>query len=242
MHSDLTGWLLACVLFPATAMAQQEILVTKLTGSFEHGVGAEYRSNVAAANAAVINDKDLERATTALAPALRYCDQQQIPGRIAVSVANAEEYDHFMADHHDGMPVEWIDQACPAAYKAAAFIDVERKDFNAAIAMLAKAVAMAPYSPEPLTEQGFALNQMGRHDEALANYRKALDLSNAFEAARYAKALSLRGIGFTLVELTDLAAAREAYEQSLQAEPGNAIALQELDYIRQREAKGIHNP
>ena len=35
MRSDLTGWLLACVLFPATAMAQQEILVTKLMGSFE---------------------------------------------------------------------------------------------------------------------------------------------------------------------------------------------------------------
>ena len=130
----------------------------------------------------------------------------------------------------------------PAGKPKAVPIWLVSNGFHTSIAMLAKAIAMAPYSPEPLTEQGFALNQMGRHDEALVNYRKALDLSNAFGAARYAKALSLRGIGFTLVELNHLAAAREAYEQSLQVEPGNAIALQELDYIRQREAMGMHNP
>jgi tetratricopeptide (TPR) repeat protein len=238
--------MIACFLvglaYPAVAKCQQEIVVTKLTGTFEHGVGSEYRSAVAAANAAAIDARDLDHAESLLEPAVHYCEQQHRPGRIAVSVADAREYDHFMATHHDGVPVEWIDHACPGAFKTAAFIAVERKDFSAALEMLAKAAEIAPYWPEPLTEQGFVLNQLGKHAEALAKYRGALELANGFPAATYAKALTLRGLGFTLVELQDFARARDAYQQSLQLEPDNPLAKRELDYIRKHEAAGATGP
>lgn len=234
MRTWLLGFLFAGLLFSTALMAQRNIVITKTMGSFERGIGAEYRGSVAAANAAALDDKDLNRAATVLAPALQYCDEQQIPDRVAVSVASTEEYDHFMATHHDGVPVEWLDQACPAAYKAAAFIDIERKNYEAGMAMLAKAIAIAPYSPEPLTEQGFVLNQTGKYQDALIVYRKAYDLADTFVSARYMKAIALRGIGYSLVELNDLAGAKAAYEHALEVEPDNATALQELDYIHKR--------
>jgi Flp pilus assembly protein TadD len=64
-----------------------------------------------------------------------------------------------------------------------------------------------------------------------------LALAESFEAGEQMKAMALRGIGYSLVELGDLAGARQAYEQSLEAEPGNETARNELDYIAQREAK-----
>jgi hypothetical protein len=42
---------------------------------------------------------------------------------------------------------------------------------------LEKAIAMAPYWPDGLVEQGFVLNQEHRYQEALASYRKALALA-----------------------------------------------------------------
>lgn len=235
------GWLLGfvfavAVYFPV-AMAQKKIVVTYAQGSYEHGIGAQYRDVVAAAVAAARDNQDMAGAAVLLAPVLHYCDQQQMPERIAVSVANVEEYDHYMTSHHDGMPVEWIDHACPAAYKTAAFINIDDKDYTAGIAMLAKAIAMAPYWPEPLAEQGFALNQAGRSQDALVSYRRALKLVDTYPSARYLKAVVLRGIGYSLVELADLEGARAAYEQALEVEPGNGLALRELEYIRQREAE-----
>ena len=228
---------IACMLFATVAPAQRNVVVTRTYDNPDQGVGAEYRKDITAANKALLDDHDLERAAGLLAPVTRYCDQLQRPGRVAVSVASAAEYDRYMADHGDGIPVEWIDQACPDGYKAAAFLQVERKQYDAALPLLEKAIAMAPYWPDGLVEQGFVLNQEHHSREALASYRKALALAESFEAGRQMKAMALRGIGYSLVELGDLAGARQAYQQSLEAEPGNETALNELDYIEQREAK-----
>lgn len=220
----------------AGAAAQVKTVVTDMPSSEDAGIGVEHRKEVSDAYAAISREHDLARGGALLAPVLAYCDEQQRPGRIAVSVANAAEYKRFIAEHGDGTPVEWIDHACPSAYKAEAFRQVELGDHEAALPWLDKAIAMAPYWPDALAERGFVLNQRGRSTEALESYRKALALAEAapqtYEASR---AVALRGIGYTLVELGDLAGARASYEKSLEVDPGNRTALDELDYITQKE-------
>jgi tetratricopeptide (TPR) repeat protein len=217
---------------PAIAAAQGKPVVTDIVSTQEAGIGVEYRKAVADAYAAINREHDLVRGGTLLAPVLAYCDEQQRPDRIAVSVSDAAEYKRFLVEHGDGTPVEWIDYACPAAYKAEAFRQVELGDYEAALPWLDKAVAIAPYWPDALSERGFVLNQRGKAAEALESYRKALALAEA-AAQSYgsSRAIALRGIGYSLVELGDLAGARAAYERSLEVDPGNKTALKELDYI-----------
>jgi Tetratricopeptide repeat. len=223
--------------FATGAFAQADVVVTRTYSNPGQGVGVEYRKDVALANKAMADDHDLERAAALLAPVMRYCDQQQRPGRVGISVANAVEYERYMADHDGGVPVEWIDMACPDSYKTAAFLHVEKKEYDAALPLLEKAIAMAPYWPNGLAELGFVLNQQHKPQEALASYRKSLSLAETFESGKQMKAVALRGIGYSLIELGDLAGARKIYEQSLEVDPGNKTALNELDYIRQRQAK-----
>jgi tetratricopeptide (TPR) repeat protein len=224
-------------LFSTGAFAQAEVVVTRTYSNPGQGVGVEYRRDVAAANKAMADDHDLERAAALLAPVMRYCDQQQRPGRVAISVASVAEYERYMAEHGNGVPVEWIDMVCPDSYKTAAFLHVEKKEYDAALPLLEKAIAMAPYWPNGLAELGFVLNQQHKPQEALMSYRKSLSLAETFDSGKPMKALALRGIGYSLIELGDLAGARKTYEQSLEIDPGNKTALNELDYIRQQEAK-----
>lgn len=221
---------------PAIAAAQGKPVVTNIASTQDAGIGVEYRKAVADAYAAISREHDLARGGAVLAPVLAYCDEQQRPNRIAVSVSDAAEYERFLAEHGNGTPVEWIDYACPSAYKAEAFRQVELGDYEAALPWLDKAIAIAPYWPDALSERGFVLNQRGRAPEGLESYRKALALAEA-AAGNYAdsRAIALRGIGYSLVELGDLAGARNAYERSLEIDPGNKTALEELDYIAGKE-------
>ena len=169
-----------------------------------------------------------------LEPIVDFCDRLLQPGRAVVSVANAAEYQAHMESQAQGQPVDWVDMACPGAYKTRAFIDIDNKDFDGALAFLDKAILLAPYWAEARAERGYLLNQRGEPRQALADYRHALELVQRFESNAYARALVLRGLGYTQVELGDLDAAEQAYRESLEAEPGNALALRELEYIRKR--------
>ena len=45
-------------------------------------------------------------------------------------------------------------------------------------------------------------------------------------------------MGFSYVELGDMTKARESYQMSLEIEPGNQIAVNELRYVELLEKKG----
>src|SRR5262249_15010866 len=114
---------------------------------------------------------------------------------------------------------------------------VIRRDFPEALRLSKRELSFRPYSAVAYTEHGFILNQMGNPTDGLSAYNKALQLSESFDSSQGMKAIALRGIGFAQIELHDYEAARNAFRQSLQVEPNNEIALRELEYIRQIEAK-----
>lgn len=226
--------LIMLLLASACAAAQVQTVVTPLARvHWPMQMGARYRADADAATEAARQGNHAE-ARKRLAPVIFYCDHLASPKRDVVSVANDAEYEAFVAASTSGKPVEWIDTACPSAYKMAAFLDIEAKDPHAALAMLDTASAIAPYWAEPHAERGYLLNQLGRQREGLASYERALDLVERYESNAYAKALVLRGLGYSLIELHDLDRAEAVYRQSLEIEPDNHLALSELDYIRQQ--------
>jgi len=225
------GCLLAASL-PATAQVQTVVTPLQRAHSPQQ-MGAKFRADTNAATMAA-RQGDIAGARKLLAPVIAYCDQLATETRDVVSVANDAEYEAFVAASTRGKPVEWVDTACPSAYKMAAFLDIEAKQPDTALAMLDRTSAIAPYWAEPHAERGYLLNQLGRQEEGLASYERALALVEKYESNAYLKALVLRGLGYTYIELHDLDRAEALYRQSLEIEPGNSTAERELEYIRQQ--------
>lgn len=227
--------MLACSM---PAIAQVETVRTAIwrAPTEQQVLGAKFRKQADRAAEAALQHR-LPEATALLQPIIEFCDRLQASNRALVSVADAAEYEAYVAAQGRGEPIDWVDMACPGAYKSRAFIDIDNKAFDSALAFLDKAIALAPYWAEPLAERGYLLNQRARSPEALQDYLQALALVGRFQSNAYVNALVLRGLGYTHVELGDLAAAEDAYRKSLDVEPGNALAARELDYIRQQREK-----
>jgi tetratricopeptide (TPR) repeat protein len=193
--------------------------------------GFEYRTEVADALLAVKNKEGSVAAWKKLQPALAFCDEKKSDAKTSyISVSTKGEAAQIVAAR-PGVNIVLIDIACPSAYKTAAFLSDRDGDVDNALRFLDEAQAIAPYWAEPYAERGYLLNSRGDRANALAAYRRALELAEAHPSSRYVKGMALRGIGWTLVETGDIAGAKSAYEASLLAEPGDALAKDELAYI-----------
>ena len=198
--------------------------------------GARYRDDVNRAFQLAFAG-DLDQALARVRPALAYCDGQMARDDMRfVSVVDAAQYRLYLEEHGDGSPTEWLDIACAGAYTVVGFVHAGRKEYEAALPPLDRAIAIAPYYPDALTEKGFVLNQLGRHDAAIDAYRAAIALVERHRQAASMKALALRGIGYALIEQGDLDGAQRTLEESLVLDPGNRTALGELDYIAKLRA------
>lgn len=205
----------------------------------EPGLGRELRASVQQSVEQSLKG-DNAQARVALLEVAQYCDAYRaVAGRRAVSFRTQRQYELYLADHNDGTPLDWLDMACADAYKQLAYIAVEYHDTDQAMQWLDQAQATAPYEADVLTERGIAFNQRKDWRGALASYQQALELTRSHPEAAHLQALALRGVGFSLIELGDLPSAQSHYEQSLELEPDNPVALQELTYIQQlRERAG----
>jgi Tfp pilus assembly protein PilF len=113
------------------------------------------------------------------------------------------------------------------------FCAVDAEDWKRAGEVLTRAVSLQPSNPAPRLELSMALLHLGKVSEALAEADTIIATSD--DACAVAPAWRRRG--YILIEVADLKAAKAAYEKSLEIEPGNPIALQELRVI----AEGLSN-
>lgn len=229
--------LLAVAIGTAAGAAAQTVVTTINEPTFaEEGLGVQHRDSVNQ-GFELAHAGQPGRAMDAVQPALAYCEAQLAREDVRfVSVVDAAQYHLYLDEHADGAPTEWLDVACASAYTLVGFLHAGEKRMEAALPFLDRAIAIAPYYPNPLTEKGFVLNQLGRHDEAISAYRAAIALGERHASAAHMKAIALRGIGWALVEQGDLDGAQRAYEDSLVVDPGNRTALGELEYIAQQRA------
>jgi tetratricopeptide (TPR) repeat protein len=133
--------------------------------------------------------------------------------------------------HDTTAPFVWVDWGYKQLLHRRAYIAVERGLMQDALLQLQLITVVAPIDANTLTETGFVLGQLKRSDEALAAYRKALEVSRHFESQRPFEPMALRGIGFQLIEHDQLDEAERAYRDSLLIDPNNKTALNELDFI-----------
>lgn len=227
--------LLACASHGAAAQALTEPVTTYLQGKAATArPGVEYRKDIATLQTRL---DSMDAADIALLDRIiAHCGTWQRPGLRVVSVADVHEYEAYMAAHDDGLPTEWIDLSCANALQMRGFAAAAQRQWSEALVWLDQAIALGPYLFSAYTERGYALRNLGRTDEALASYRQALALADVSPRARAGRAIALRGIGSLLIDTPDKAGARAALQQSLELEPGNAVALHELQYLDHMEA------
>jgi tetratricopeptide (TPR) repeat protein len=120
-----------------------------------------------------------------------------------------------------------------AAFLLASYSNEMRRPAEA-VAYADRGLAMQPQNSMLISEKAVALYASGRAWDALA----MLDnwLASNSEDTGLDRARLLRSKGYGLVEIGDLAGAREAYEGSLEIEPDHAGAKTELTYIAKRQA------
>ncbi len=226
--------LLAC----AAAHAQTEVVETTYAISpSEKKVGAQYREDVEAARLALMEDRDAVKSMQLLQPALDFCQALRKPGLRLISVSTTEEYEGYLARHADNGPTEWVDIACPMAFKLKGYFHAGVKQAPEALEWLDRAIELAPYYADAHVERGFVLGQSGRLKEALEAYNHALTLAETYPGAVQSRPLALRGQGWVLTEMGDLDGAQRAYEASLEIEPDNPLAKNELEYIAKLRTK-----
>lgn len=93
--------------------------------------------------------------------------------------------------------------------------------------------SLAAHAPYLASERALSLARLGRLPEALAAYDDGLKLAAIDDKG---KARMQRGRGYVFTEMSRLDEAEDAYKESLKLEPGNRIALGELDYIAKLRA------
>jgi tetratricopeptide (TPR) repeat protein len=205
------------------------------TDNVEEGTGASQRPRIQKAQQ-LLQEKQFDDAEALCDEILAFFEKQKSdPAATYVCVANREELEHYQKNRPRDEKVIWLDWSFGEALHIKAFIAVERKQWPAALKVLEREIRYRPYCPAGHSERGLVLNRMGKPKQALPAYETALALAEKHASARPSRAIALRGIGFTRIELGDLAGARKAFEQSLVIEPNNRLALEELRYIRKLE-------
>lgn len=125
-----------------------------------------------------------------------------------------------------------------AGFYLGSFLNEARR-YDEALAVLDLGLEAAPNSPALITERNATFFGLRRFDDALAAAKRGLAIPNLspHDAARLQ-----RNLGNALTELGRLGEAEQAYRESLQLEPSNPLALNELRYIARLKNGGAAEP
>jgi tetratricopeptide (TPR) repeat protein len=132
----------------------------------------------------------------------------------------------------NGSDFQRIDSAYKEALQIKAYIYSDLKKYEKAIENLKKVQAIAPTSAMAFIEHGYVHIANRSNILAASTYLSAKHLANKYpEGQSKSKAAALRGLGFVLIESGELDKAKMHYEESLEIDPGNKTAINELKYI-----------
>ena len=108
---------------------------------------------------------------------------------------------------------------------------LDRQDYRGSLEDFDRAVQIQPHSSEIFVSRTVALQHLGRHPEAIADWEKLVKLREAASAGRRAEALN--GLAYArAVAKTDLDQALQGVEQALELMGDNAAMLDTRGYIQ----------
>lgn len=206
------------------------------------GIGADQQQAVSKA-IELVKQGQLESADPLLDGVLsRFADLMGASNQTYVCFRQNQGYDQFVkelgqAKLQGGLRVTRVHDSFAQALQMKAYIASARKQWDRAIEYLNKKISYAPYEAQPFTEMGYVLNAQGKPKEALEAYGKGYALGVAHGATKTEQATALRGMGCAQIDLGKLDEAVTSFKKSLELEPGNKVALNELKYIEKIRAK-----
>ena len=213
----------------AHAQSRSDTVSTPVQSMAANAKGAELRSQANDLVAMVVAKKFGEADQRALVLRRNY-ESTFDTSLKQLTFHNQDEFEEF--SDSSGGKFEWIDWGYAQCLQMQAYLAAERRDFPAALGYLGTIESIAPVSAGSALEAGYVLNQSGKPDAGLVAYRRARALAEKYPSQRPFRAAALRGIGFALIELKRWGEAERAFLDSLEIEPGNKVALNELAYIQ----------
>lgn len=117
-----------------------------------------------------------------------------------------------------------IDPSYAAAYNELGYAQAALDDYKGAEASFQKYIELLPASPNPYDSYAEFLMKVGRYDDSIAQYRKALEKNPAFLSA-------LAGIGTNQVFKKEFEAARQTFEEQRAKSPDLDTQLNALEHV-----------
>ncbi len=165
---------------------------------------------------------------------LEYSNSEEDDEGISIKFWDQTDFIHYVTwQKKQGLlnkNICWIGNAYPRAHYYMGFLCVKRKQFDRAIEFLSKGQSLEPTNPKFVFEMALALMQSGRRKESLVLYDQITEITPYVSLNDLA--VACRGRGFVLIEMGKLDKAEVAFKSSLQIEPNNDVALNELQYIK----------
>lgn len=210
----------------------KETYVTQLNQvPIEAGLGADQRPLIVNA-VSLIKAKQLNEAGHLLDQALAtFRDRMTNPDAKYVSAPTKAELDAFSTESNTASTIIWLDWSFREALHLKAFIESTSKRFEIALQLLDEEATYAPTAASPYLERGYIFGLQSNPRAALEAYTRALALSRKYASSAGTEGAALRGMGVVLVDLQDLYWAEQYLQESLRIDPGNRIAIKELEYI-----------
>ena len=228
MEKDMRRWLIALV---AIFAAQLSIPVRSEDGP---QASALERAREALAERKASEAIALVDPIIAKAEARDAKDADAMCPGVAAAVLGA-----FLAKQNSNVVVSVEDDWCEAMLLKGYALNELKQPENAS-AILGKLVGHDSNNPNYVAEYAYSLQASGKLDDSKMAYERLKVASSKLSdkvARRHWKAVALRGVGYIHSERREWEQAVKAYEQSLKEEPGNKIALNELDYIAESRSQ-----
>ncbi len=230
---------LGCTTTPLPSTGGKETYVTQLNQiPIEAGLGADQRPLIVKA-VSLIKAQQLTEAGHLLDQALATFHRLMTnPHAKYVSAPTRAELDAFSAESNTASNIIWADWSFREALHLKAFIESTSKRFEIALQLLDEEATYAPTAAAPYLERGYIFGLQSKPSAALEAYTRALALSRKYASSAGTEGAALRGMGVVLIDLHDLFRAERYLQESLKVDPGNRVAIKELEYIRQLRAAG----
>lgn len=146
-----------------------------------------------------------------------------------VAYVNEQQGPNPLSDKPINKPRLWSIPSYSEAYYTLAFMAVEDKDWDLGLEYINKALELEKDHPLILCEKALILNEMGEHDLSYEMFLEA-SLCRPWAPLKW-RTKALRGAGIALIEMNKLDDAEKLFNISLQLEPENETAINELQYI-----------
>lgn len=135
-----------------------------------------------------------------------------------------------------------VDSLCSQALYLKAYANIELDDVDGAEQLLERAIALSPANPTYLSELGHIYHMRSHWQKSLVLFEQAEEFAERFsppDLQMRELTRAKRGVAYSLIELGNLDAAEQKFNECLVLDPQDEASQRELEYIRSARAKSL---